>query len=265
MRTLWGMVGTVLVATCGLMVVGCSNNSPDHSESGCATLNISAPCRLLFIGNSYTYVNNLPAMFARLARAGGRTAETGILAEGGATLADHIASPETEKALSSARWNVVVLQEQSEIPSIERFRQAEMYPAVRRLVRMTRDAGAQPMLYLTWAHQDGWPQDGLIGYTSMQSAIDDGYLVIARELHATVAPVGYAWAKVLKTGASSGLWQSDGSHPTVKGTYLAACVFYATVFRESPNGLGYRAGLPKHEASELQAIATNVVLDVPSA
>jgi len=216
---------------------------------------------VLFVGNSYTYTNDLPGMFTMLAQAGKHPVEAGALTEGGATLADHLTLPETFEELSSRRWNVVVLQEQSEIPSIERYRQLEMYPAARRLVQMTREVGAEPLLFLTWAHRGGWPQDGLVGYTSMQSAIDEGYLVLSRELRAAVAPVGFAWARTVgQEPPRSGLWQSDGSHPTVKGTYLAACVFYATVFRQSPRDLHYYAGLPSTEAAYLQSVASNTVL-----
>jgi hypothetical protein len=218
------------------------------------------PCHVLFIGNSYTYVHNLPGMFAELAKTGHHPVETGIVAEADATLADHAASPETATSLSPARWNVVVLQEQSQIPSIEHLRQMEMYPAARQLVRMIRDAGAQPMFYLTPARREGWPENGLDGYTSMQAAIDEGYLDIARELHVAVAPVGDAWSVAVSHEAHSSLWQSDGSHPTVEGTYLAACVFYTAIFRKSPKGLRYYADLPKRDAARLQAIASYVVL-----
>ena len=145
--------------------------------------------------------------------------------------------------LSSARWNVVVLQEQSQIPSnrggegVEAFRDTQMYPAARQLVAMARAAGAAPIFFLTWAHRDGWPHNGMLGYSSMQAAVDDGYLAVAAEQQSAIAPVGNAWMSVLEQAPSKPLWQTDGVHPTPEGTYLAACVFYATVFARSPRGL----------------------------
>ena len=139
-----------------------------------------------------------------------------------------------------------------------------MYPAARTLVAMVRHGGAQPVFFITWAHRDGWPQNGLVDYSSMQSAIDEGYLAIAQEQHAAVAPVGYAWQTLLGQEASPGLWLDDGSHPTEKGTYLAACVFYATIFRESPTGLPYRGDLTDAEASKLQEVAAATVLGDPA-
>jgi hypothetical protein len=138
-----------------------------------------------------------------------------------------------------------------------------MYPAARTLVAMVRHAGARPMFFITRAHRDGWPEDGLADYSSMQGAIDDGYLAIAGEQHAAAAPVGYAWQTLFGQEASPGLWQDDGSHPTEKGTYLAACVFYAAIFQESPKGLTYHSDLSDDEASTLQQIAAATVLGGP--
>src|SRR5664280_2803382 len=78
--------------------------------------------RILFIGNSYTYVNDLPRVFTDLARSGGHRVQTGMSAQGGWTLADHVASTSTLDLLRSSKWDFVVLQEQSEIPAMEQSR-----------------------------------------------------------------------------------------------------------------------------------------------
>jgi uncharacterized protein DUF4886 len=139
-----------------------------------------------------------------------------------------------------------------------------MYPAARTLVAMVRHASAHPLFFMTWAHEYGWPQDGLADYGVMQAAIDDGYLAIAQEEGVALAPVGAAWQTAVAGRASPALWQNDGSHPTVKGTYLAACVFYATIFRQSPMGLRYHDGLPDTDAARLQQVAASTVLTDPA-
>jgi len=255
----------VLVCAFGAFLTACGGDQAvHHSDSACAGPRASAVCHILFIGNSYTYANDLPLMLTRLAATGTHVIETESLTEGNATLADHVASPETALALGAPQWNVVVLQEQSEIPANPRERQTSMYPAASRLVKMITDKSVQPVLYLTWAHQDGWLENGLPTYSSMQSAVDTGYLNLAGKLHVTVAPVGYAWAATLEQEARARLWSSDGSHPTAAGTYLAACVFYATVFRESPTGLKYHSRLTNRLAKRLQEIASQVVLGEPT-
>jgi hypothetical protein len=221
-------------------------------------------CRhILFIGNSYTYVNDLPHVFGNLSRSGGHRVETGMDAQGGWTLTDHLASSATLDQMKSKKWDFVILQEQSEIPSIDQSRSASLYPATRQLVNKIEGLGGTPMLFMTWAHLDGLPANGLPDYQSMQFEIERGYLGIAQELDVPVAPVGYAWLIAHGQDAQLDLWQADGSHPTEQGTYLAACVFYAAIFQQSPAGLKYLDRLPPNVAMELQIVAANIVLNDP--
>ena len=224
----------------------------------------SGPCtRVLFIGNSYTAVNDLPTMFADLAGSGGQRVETGMAAPGGWTLANHASSSDTLGKIKSTNWNYVVIQEQSEIPSIQLYRTQDMYPAARNLVRDIRNIGATPVFFETWAHRDGLPENGMQNYESMQFQIDNGYLGIAQELNVTLAPVGFAWLMVRRQSPQLDLWQADGSHPTEQGTYLAACVFYSVIFKKSPEGLTFTAQQPVETAQLLQKIAAETVLNVP--
>ena len=223
------------------------------------------PCsRVLFIGNSFTYENDLPATFTALAQSGGHRVVTAMLADGGATLADHVASADTAATLTGSRWDVVVLQEQSEIPSVAQFRQQQMYPAARSLVQQVEAVRARPMLFMTWAHQAGWPENGLPGFAAMQDQIDLGYRTIAVELGVPMAPVGPAWLELAHASPALSLFQADGVHPNAAGTYLAACVFYLTLFRQSPEGLAAPDGVPSDVALILQRAAAVTVLGNPA-
>ncbi len=250
----------ILVICCILVpLLGCSpiiNCDQSQGADKCT--------RILFIGNSYTFTNDLPGMFTKLADSGGHTVMTGMAAQGGVTLADHVSSADTQNQIAASKWNYVVLQEQSEIPASEQTRIGTMYPAARTLVQQIERVGAKPVFFLTWAHQDGWPDYGLQDFPAMQFQIDIGYLGIARELSVPIAPVGYAWLLANGQNAQLNLWQADGSHPTEQGTYLAACVFYAVIYRQSPVGLTYKAGLTNETATFLQKISGSTVLDNPA-
>jgi hypothetical protein len=222
-----------------------------------------APVRILFIGNSYTSVNDLPNMFSQLAGAGGHANETAIAAGGGWTLATHLAAPQTQDKLKQHKWDFVVLQEQSLIPASELARTQGMYPAVRGLVRQLETLGAKPVLFLTWGRRDGWPDGGYQTYDAMQAQLTEGYAAIANELQVPFAPVGEAWQQARSRALPFDLWQADGSHPSVQGTYLAACVFYAVIFRQSPEGLTFNAGLSQETARSLQNLAASTVLAEP--
>lgn len=216
--------------------------------------------RVLFIGNSYTFVNDLPATLTALAKSGGHQIETGMAAEGGMTLTNHVDSANTASQISSSQWDFVVLQEQSQIPSVKEFRLNQMYPAARVLARDIENSGAQPLFFISWAHRDGWPENGMRTYSEMQGQIERGYFDIANEMGVPMVPVGFAWAVVVKEHPEINLWQEDGSHPSKEGTYLAACVFYAVLFQESPQGLSYRADISQDNAAILQKVAAEMVL-----
>lgn len=218
---------------------------------------------MLFFGNSYTYVNDLPSVLEHLAASAGKRIETGQRTPGGETLAGHAATGDARKLLRTKTWNVVVLQDQSQAPAVESGRHTEMYPAATTLAREARAVHALPLFFLTWAHAAGWPEQGLLTYAQMQSAIDVGYLTIAHLLKAPIAPVGVAWSTALQSRPRLGLWADDGSHPAIAGTYLAACVLYAAIFRTTPEGIAYHDGLSANVASRLQRVAGTVVLRDP--
>jgi hypothetical protein len=101
-----GLAAALLLAV-AVLPIGCGGTAPPT----CSTASGAGPCiRVLFLGNSYTYVNDLPTTFAELAVAGGHNVETGMVTNGGETLAQHSAATETLDKISSASWSFVVLQ-----------------------------------------------------------------------------------------------------------------------------------------------------------
>jgi hypothetical protein len=194
-----------------------------------------------------------------LANAGGYDIEVSMQAKGGWTLGDHAGSTETIEMIRGQSWHYVILQEQSVIPANPADREAHMYPAVRDLNAEIQDSGGETFLFLTWGRQGGIPELGYVNFSEMQDALTEGYLGIADELDILVAPVGEAWRYFVERGSGSELWQPDGSHPSKSGSYLAACVFYAVMFNQSPEGLMYTAGLEGDIAEMYQSIAFQTV------
>jgi len=215
---------------------------------------------VLFIGNSYTYVNDLPSTFSRLAASGGHPVSVAMIAPGGYKLFQHAAERSTLDTISNRKWDWVVMQEQSQVPSLGNLRLKEMYPAVRLLNHRIRESGATPVLFLTWGRKQGSPEIGFADFSSMQTQLSKGYRDIAEELSIVVAPVGEAWKKAVRQRSSPELWSADGSHPSPAGTYLAACVLYATLFRQDPSGLAFRGDLPSASAKFLQKIGGETAL-----
>jgi len=115
---------------------------------------------VLFIGNSYTSSNGLPDMFEGMTRSGGYRVQVAMVAPGGWTLTDHLLSAETLENLRSNEWKIVVLQEQSVIPSLVDTRERQMYPAVRQLHDEIKAVGADTILFMTWGRRNGLPREG---------------------------------------------------------------------------------------------------------
>jgi hypothetical protein len=248
------LASRLLVAGTGVLLALGVFGAVHLAGAGCSPLSRTACVRVLFLGNSFTYVNDLPAVFRDLARAGGRNLDTTMVANGGETLAQHASSTDSLNAIRGSHWQFVVIQEQSQIPSVESFRQSQMYPAARTLVSDIENAGATPILLETWAHRDGW-SDERLDYASMQAGIDQGYATIGGELKVVLAPAGQAWQVVLRQNPGIVLWQADGIHPSTAGTYLAACTLYTRIFGPCPVGSAYTDGLSPEIANVLATVA----------
>ena len=244
------ITGRILVTCfCLASLAGCGEQKP-----------LTSKISLLFIGNSFTYVNNLPGTFAQLALSGGHPVTTGMIAPGAYKLYQHAATPFTMKTIQDQKWDYVVLQEQSQVPSIPFEKVNEMYPAVRSMNIAIRQTGALPVLYMTWGRKNGCPEIGYSDYLTMQDQLTQGYMDIANELAIEVSPVGEAWRNAVALRPSLDLWGGDGIHPGPAGTYLAACVFYATIYQESPKGLKYMGDLDYATGDYLQGVADQTVL-----
>jgi hypothetical protein len=230
-------------------------------RSSCVELPNQPPCvRVLFIGNSFTHMNALPNIVRELARSGDKRLQVDMIAPGGRRLREHAADPLVHERLAAEAWDYVVLQEQSQIPSLTQMRRNEMLPAAQALAKRIRERDAQPLLFMTWGRRMGWPEGGFADYSAMQQAITNGYREVSRELRIPVMPIGEAWRSALAEDLHLQLWDADGIHPSKAGSYLAACVIYASLFNESPERLSYRAGLAPELAQRLQRIAGEVVL-----
>ncbi|HEY8211238.1 MAG TPA: DUF4886 domain-containing protein [Myxococcaceae bacterium] len=214
------------------------------------------------MGNSYTYVNDLPAMVGQLAAAAdARHFDQVQECPGGTTLKQHWDSGADTQLLASSHFEWMVLQDQSQEPAFElSVLETDLYPYVTKLEAAGRDTGTRTMLFLTWGRRDG-DLENVPGdtYDAMQDRLIRGYETIAARLHVPIAPVGIAWRNTRRLQPAVELWQSDGSHPTPAGTYLAACVFFQMLYGRSAVGLGFTAGLDAGTASALQQIAADTV------
>ena len=205
--------------------------------------------RILFIGNSYTGRNDLPGLIRQLAASADppKELETEKSLLNGMALKTHWDRGDALKLLEGSKWDFVSLQEQSTLP----FKNpARMREYVSKFDEAIRKHGARTVLYLTWARQDA---------PERQAEITEAFTSAARETGALVVPVGPAWEAALRESPGLPLYDADKSHPSLAGSYLAACVFYSVLFRESPVGLWTPPRLDGETARRLQKAAWETV------
>ena len=240
------------------------------------------PLHVLFIGNSYTSVNALPSLFEQMVvSAGFPKPVVASVTPGGWFLVKHLQSTNTLARIDSgasdgARWDVVVLQEQSQTPALaetsDNSRQSFLGSAVGLYDRVkAKNPAARVVLYETWArHADLW-KDSVKDVRNlgrdpveMQSRLRKWYENAARQIareskssrrnDVVIARVGDFWEINYKSATPVRLHAKDGSHPEFVGSYLAGLVMFATLCETSPLKVAWQGRLPEAEATRMKQL-----------
>ena len=225
---------------------------------------------VLWLGNSYTFRNDVPHLVSQLAAADGRSLIYDVHAESSWTWKLHSQSAETLAKIQSRRWDSVVLQEQSTRPAYESAEVCrDSVPYLDTLALQVRQAAGEDTVlqfYLTWARPHGLDSEcsqhpQFCTFSSMQDKLTQSYLDFAcMKTPSRVAPVGEAF-RYLHSDSSFpflSLYEDNGSdhHASLKGSYLSAAVHYAVMFNTSVVGNTETAGLDTVTATKLQEAAT---------
>jgi hypothetical protein len=206
------------------------------------------PDKILFVGNSFTYYNNsLHNHYEALVESANGSLHARIMTISSGHLPEHVAG--LPSLAASDDWDVIVLQGYSKGPISDGTAQP-FRDAAKQLVQVIRDNDARPAFFMTWAYSDE---------PEMTALLDDAYTSIGKQLGAQVVPVGLAFERAIQLRPGLKLRIADRKHPTIAGTYLAACTFYAALHRKNPEGLSYTAGLDPDDAAFLQRIAWQTV------
>ena len=220
---------------------------------------------VLFIGNSYVYTFDLPAVLKSLAESKGDVLTVASKTNGGFTFQNHVNDPVTYTKIHLTDWNYVVLQGQSQEPSFPYDQvNSTTLPFALQLADSVHGNSpcSQVQYFMTWGRQNGDTQwDSINTFDKMNARLRDAYLRIAENANASVAAAGPAWKYVRDNHPTINLFSTDGSHPSFAGTYLNACVFYSSLYHKSPEGASYIGSLDLATAQILQQVAKMTVLD----
>lgn len=221
---------------------------------------------VLFVGNSYTEVNNLPQMVLDIARSMGDDMTVASNTPGGCTFQQHCTNLSMQM-ICQGGWDVVVLQEQSQLPSFPQSQvENEVFPYAGQLVDSiyANNPCAEPMFYMTWGRRDGdqgnAPYFPVLGtYEGMDSMLCLRYTYMAAAYDASLCPVGRVWRYLHDNNPDIDLYASDGSHPSLAGSYAAACAFYTLIFHRDPTAIAFDAGLDASTAATIRYAVYEVV------
>lgn len=220
--------------------------------------------RVLFIGNSITYFNNMPQTFEAIANSKGDTTEVTVYAPGGTGFINHVTDPNVFVHFREGDWDYIVLQPGSnESPgyshpidqtlSRARVLQDSIYkynPCVKILFYQ--------ISYGVW----GSSTTDLTTYNNTMSLIRSNLTYLADSTETFFAPVGEAFHTAWNQNQNDLLWGGFGDiHPNAEGSYIAACVFYATIFQKTSRGSTVWTSLSGIKADNYQELADTIVLN----
>ncbi len=225
--------------------------------------------KVLFIGNSYTYVNDLPALLSNAAQSTGDSVIYDSNCIGGYTFQLHSTNATTLQKIAQGNFDFVVLQEQSQLPSFPISQvQSSVYPYAKTLDSLINVANpcTETVFYMTWGRKNGdasncpnWPP--ICTYSGMDSLLRMRYENMANTNSALVSPVGAVWRYIRNNFPGIELYSADESHPSLAGSYAAACTFYSIVFRKDPTAITFASTLDSTDAANIRNAAKLVTYD----
>ena len=217
--------------------------------------------RVLLVGNSLTYYNDLPAMVQGLANSGGLDWDVHSVTMGGASLDDHIQDGTAVRMLANEHWDYVVLQQG---PSTLPDSRTNLRMGVASFRPLIEQAGGRVALYEVWPDST-WSADRFV-YDF--DRVRDSYALAARDVGGLFLPAGEAWRTAWASHPAFKFYGPDEFHPSPEGSYLAALTIVGTLSGRSVVGYATRltsatgqvlVDLPPGPALQLQQAADRAV------
>ena len=229
-----------------------------------------APESVLWVGNSFFYYNNsMHNQFGRLVASAGSGAKVrgvsvtvsgsgldwhdmaSLLRPDGLGRYSFVGDNDIRFNKAGRQFDTAIMMDCSQCPVHPQLQPA-FHAAVQQHSQSLRRAGVRPVLFMSWAYKDK---------PEMTAQLAEQYTLAGNANDALVIPAGLAFERAIAKRADLELYEADKRHPSLAGTYLAACTVYATLYRKSPVGLSYGAGLSPELVALLQNSAWEAAQD----
>ncbi len=228
--------------------------------------------KVLFIGNSFTFAENMPDLFRNIADSAGYKIKTQMYAPGGVSVGDisqgtqaHMNNPIVYENIRSDKWDYVVLQDNQGrfVLDYGQFPTSSLVIQGHKQIRdsvIKNNPCAKMVWFEGWALKNGMPPYGNTGI-EMIERIAANYRFMNDSLRQIIAPIGGAWKNIIQSNPSIDLWSPDEAHPSLAGSFLTANVIYATIFKDNPTYSLANGGLAANTALLLKQIAWQTLND----
>lgn len=219
------------------------------------------PLKILFIGNSYTHMNEMPSILKKMVEKSGKKAIIERNTQSGASFRVHSERKDMYAAINSRKWDYVVLQGYSrELSYTPEHIDTATVPFVNKITDSiyANNPCTNVLFYMTWGYEGGFLDRVEVDtYEKMADSIERGYRYLSALYNVPVVPVGMVWKSVKQKNIMD-LYAPDRAHPSINGSYLAACTFYNVIFNES-NDKVYTSTVSSEFATVIKKEALSIV------
>lgn len=219
---------------------------------------------VLFVGNSFTFHNNMPVIFKEIAESLNKAVLIDTVVQGGKDIMYHSKQELTYSKIKERKWDYIVIQGHSnEFAKYDPEIINNTLPFLEQILDSVKanHLCTKVLMYMTWGYKYGnsdWEK--INSYPSMQNLIEKQYLRTADYVSVSVSPVGAVWRKIRRQKSRINLYAPDDYHPSKYGSYVSACTFFTSIFGVSPFGAEVNLKINSKKKSDIELIATEIVL-----
>ncbi len=222
----------------------------------------SEPLKILFIGNSYTHMNDMPRMFDKIAKDAGMNVIVEKNTQSGASFHVHSERKDMYKAIKKRQWDYIVLQGYSrELAYNPADLDTATIPYLNQIIDSiySHNPCTNLLFYMTWGYDEGYSeQEDVNSYVKMADKIEAGYRYLSGVYDVPVVPVGMVWKKVKELQAMD-LYDPDRAHPSKQGSFLAASTFFEAIFGiQGRQDLGI---IRERDARKIREAANHILME----